>query len=60
MSENNFVYLVMEYDPSMSKEFALYAYDTYTEAEQMVDLKNSDATARYYFVKSLRYFRRGV
>ena len=60
MDNNNFVYVVTEYDPSMGKEFSLYAYDTYTEAEQMVDLKNSDETTRHYFVKSLRYFRREV
>ena len=53
---NNFIYLVLRYDPSMGKEWALFAYDTPWEAEdQAKRLQKQDE--QMHFVKAIRYFR---
>lgn len=60
---NNFVYLVMQKDLSTGKwmEWVMYAYDTFAEAEDMVKQRNKEDGNSYprYFVKSVRYFRKG-
>ena len=61
MSEsNNFVYLVMQHDISMGKEWVMYAYDNYSDAEETVKHHNQTDGSSYprYFVKSVRYFRK--
>lgn len=56
---NNYVYLVMRYDPSMGKEWVLFAYDTPWEAEDQAKLMDKEAEGcLQYFVKSVRYFRK--
>ena len=64
MSEaNNFVYLVMKKDLSTGKwmEWVMYAFDTFSEAEDAVKHHNKEDGGKYpcYFVKSVRYFRKG-
>jgi hypothetical protein len=61
MSEvNNFVYLVMQHDIRMGKEWVMYAYDNYTDAEEAEKKLNKEDGSNYprYFVKSVRYFRK--
>ena len=58
---NNFVYLVMQYDPSMGKEWVMYAFDNVADAEAQVDKVNKEYApkpALQYFVKAVRYFRK--
>lgn len=60
---NNFVYLVMQHDPSMGKEWVMYAFDTVAEAEAQVNKVNQEYgpdPAMHYFVKAVRYFRKEV
>ena len=60
---NNFVYLVMQYDPSAGKEWVLYAFDTVAEAEEQVNRVNQEYAphpALQYFVKAVRYFKKEV
>ncbi len=65
MSEsNNFIYLVMKKDLSTGKwmEWVMYAFDTFSEAEDAVKHHNQQDSNDYplYFMKSVRYFRKGV
>ena len=61
--KNNFVYLVMQHDSSMGKEWVMYAYDTFGEAEDIAK-KHNDELGRVefprFFVKAIRYFKKGV
>ena len=60
---NNFVYLVMQYDPSMGKEWVMYAFDNYVDAEMQVSRVNQEHGPKptlHYFVKAVRYFRKEV
>jgi hypothetical protein len=61
MNDNNFVYLVMQHDISMGREWVMYAYDNYTDAEEIVRRRNEEENHKFpcYFVKSVRYFRKG-
>jgi hypothetical protein len=56
---NSHVYLVMQYDASMGKEWVMFAYDTPWEAEnqaKLIEMESKGLTQ--YFVKSVRYFRK--
>jgi len=56
---NNFVYIVYYYDPSMGKEEVLFAFDTFTQAEDLANKINAERGDAYktHFVRSLRYFK---
>ena len=60
---NNFVYLVMQTDTRSGKEWVMYAYDTFGEAEDTAKKHNDDLGAvefPRFFVKAIRYFKKGV
>jgi hypothetical protein len=57
---NNFVYVVMQYDASMGREWALYAFDTVAEAETEADKRNAEHAHTFpqHYVKAVRLFRK--